>query len=310
MDHFNSAQVNAVARRFELAHKAIAAHVGTREFSARGDFEFETRISVASFADHVTLGRANYSPVIGRRTAAALADNRDGYLVTRHRHDHEISVAGRTPFRVRAGDVLIVSDTVISEFHLPRTSVDVLYFDRKALETRIPSLARNAHALYSGRSEQARVFFGYADLLMRHVTPKGATGLIGGRHLVDLAALLPDQRVDAGAQDLRLARTAAIRQMIADRCTDLGLTIAAVARAQSVTPRYVQQLLAADGTSFSDCLRACRLDHAASRLRNDKVSPIARIAFDSGFSDLSTFNRAFRRHFGVTPSEFRDAAAS
>ena len=29
------------------------------------------------------------------------------------------------------------------------------------------------------------------------------------------------------------------------------------------------------------------------------------IAFDSGFSDLSTFNARFRAAFGKTPSEFR-----
>jgi len=36
--------------------------------------------------------------------------------------------------------------------------------------------------------------------------------------------------------------------------------------------------------------------------------PIALIAFDAGFADLSTFNRAFRRRFGMTPSEMRRSA--
>jgi len=34
---------------------------------------------------------------------------------------------------------------------------------------------------------------------------------------------------------------------------------------------------------------------------------IAVIAFTVGFSDLSHFNRAFRRRFGMTPSEARHA---
>ena len=33
------------------------------------------------------------------------------------------------------------------------------------------------------------------------------------------------------------------------------------------------------------------------------AGPIGAIAFDSGFSDLSHFNRTFRRRFGMTPSE-------
>ena len=32
---------------------------------------------------------------------------------------------------------------------------------------------------------------------------------------------------------------------------------------------------------------------------------IAAVAYEAGFSDLSYFNRAFRRHYGVAPSEVR-----
>jgi AraC-like DNA-binding protein len=47
-----------------------------------------------------------------------------------------------------------------------------------------------------------------------------------------------------------------------------------------------------------------RLRAAAAELRTtDK--PVARVALDQGFGDLSTFNHAFRRVIGVTPTEFR-----
>jgi AraC-like DNA-binding protein len=35
---------------------------------------------------------------------------------------------------------------------------------------------------------------------------------------------------------------------------------------------------------------------------------ISAVAFDCGFGDLSYFNRAFRRHYGATPSDIRAAA--
>lgn len=35
---------------------------------------------------------------------------------------------------------------------------------------------------------------------------------------------------------------------------------------------------------------------------------IAQIAHENGFGDISYFNRAFRRQFGSTPSDFREAA--
>jgi AraC-like DNA-binding protein len=35
---------------------------------------------------------------------------------------------------------------------------------------------------------------------------------------------------------------------------------------------------------------------------------ISAIAYDAGFGDVSYFNRTFRRPYGVTPSEVREAA--
>jgi AraC-like DNA-binding protein len=35
---------------------------------------------------------------------------------------------------------------------------------------------------------------------------------------------------------------------------------------------------------------------------------IAQVAHENGFGDVSYFNRAFRRHFGATPSDVREAA--
>jgi AraC-like DNA-binding protein len=37
---------------------------------------------------------------------------------------------------------------------------------------------------------------------------------------------------------------------------------------------------------------------------------IAAIAYDAGFGDLSYFNRAFKRCYGATPSELREATKS
>ena len=34
--------------------------------------------------------------------------------------------------------------------------------------------------------------------------------------------------------------------------------------------------------------------------------PVAAIAYDAGFNDLSTFNRRFRRLMGTTPSKYRN----
>jgi AraC-like DNA-binding protein len=53
-------------------------------------------------------------------------------------------------------------------------------------------------------------------------------------------------------------------------------------------------------------IRAKRIGEAAVRLRTTR-QPIADVALDVGFGDLSTFNNAFRVVMGRTPSAYRSA---
>lgn len=58
------------------------------------------------------------------------------------------------------------------------------------------------------------------------------------------------------------------------------------------------------GTSFIDYLREYRLTMAA-RLLVASDDTILSIAEEVGFDNLSYFNRVFKKHYGVTPSQYR-----
>ena len=58
------------------------------------------------------------------------------------------------------------------------------------------------------------------------------------------------------------------------------------------------------GTSFVDYLREYRLDMAARLLLVSDASIIS-IAEEVGFDNLSYFNRAFKKKYGITPSQYR-----
>jgi AraC-like DNA-binding protein len=77
-----------------------------------------------------------------------------------------------------------------------------------------------------------------------------------------------------------------------------------------VTPRYVHLLLEESGKSFTHHVLERRLVKAAALLRNSQLRhrKIADIAAEARFNDLSYFDRAFRRHYGATPSEIRHTA--
>nr|PZN69253.1 MAG: AraC family transcriptional regulator [Pseudomonadota bacterium] len=55
-------------------------------------------------------------------------------------------------------------------------------------------------------------------------------------------------------------------------------------------------------------LRDTRLEMAWQALSSGRGGSIAAIAFECGFSDLSNFNRSFRRRYGLRPSDVRAQA--
>lgn len=59
------------------------------------------------------------------------------------------------------------------------------------------------------------------------------------------------------------------------------------------------------GTTVSAYISEVRIRHAAEMLRNTS-EPVKTIAYESGFSTLTNFNRQFKKKIGCTPSEWRD----
>lgn len=72
---------------------------------------------------------------------------------------------------------------------------------------------------------------------------------------------------------------------------------------------YVSQVINQDlGASFYDLINRHRITHAQRLLAERPGDTVLEIALAVGFNSKSTFNTAFRRHTGRTPSEFRQGA--
>jgi AraC-like DNA-binding protein len=77
-----------------------------------------------------------------------------------------------------------------------------------------------------------------------------------------------------------------------------------VARALNVSVRTLQRKLAPSGATFREVSETVRGQLAQEYLADARVS-IAEVAFMLGFSDQSSFNRAFRRWTGDSPGRWR-----
>lgn len=165
-----------------------------------------------------------------------------------------------------------------------------------------------------GSVDAMRLLTSYLDVLMRgSVAGSPELGRLAAAHIHDLLALALGATRDAAeiasGRGLRAARLRAVKGDIA---SNLGSDVSATSLAvrQRVTPRYIHKLFESEGTTLSRFILGQRLARVHRLLTDPRYtgSTISTIVYKAGFGDLSTFNREFRRHYGMTPSEVRAAS--
>lgn len=97
-----------------------------------------------------------------------------------------------------------------------------------------------------------------------------------------------------------------VSRIIADRLGRADLELQSIAREMGVSARTLQRRLALEGTSLRDLVRRHR-SHIVDRLLKDRKTKMTVIAHDVGYSDATTFSRAFKSWNGATPRDHRDA---
>jgi PAS domain S-box-containing protein len=93
-----------------------------------------------------------------------------------------------------------------------------------------------------------------------------------------------------------------LTKYVADNAANPMLNPQLLALSQHMSLRYLQTLLEEAGTTPARLIREQRLLRAKRLL--PETQSIAATARASGFVDGGTFTRAFRRHFGMTPSNY------
>lgn len=130
------------------------------------------------------------------------------------------------------------------------------------------------------------------DRKIAHITPSLAHAM--EQHAEKLLAALPK----ASTQSNR------VREQIVAALREGPVAPDDVCRRLKISKRTLRRRLQDEGRSFSDLLSEVRRELAQQYLE-DPSRPITEVAFLLGFSDTSAFQRAFRRWFGMAPSEHR-----
>ncbi len=216
----------------------------------------------------------------------------------------------------RPGSAAVISgtDPSVSTMHTPGSFVTIA-LPRPQVAALVSDLSAAYARPIPADNEALRLLLRYVDTLHGgEALGTPAIAEAAARHIVDLAALALGAKADAAEEaqqrGLAAARLEAIRAEVRDHLASRALSVATVAARLGVTPRYVHKLFEREGLTFSEFVLSRRLDRALQMLTDARFAAltISAIAFDCGFSDLSYFNRTFRRAYGATPSELREAA--
>lgn len=281
---------------------------------------FSGSVEQTVLAEDVTLTdvRTRGHSVVVRSPSLVRSGPNDGFLFSLHLHGAGTLVQGEREAVLVAGAGAVYDTARPYRLTFPGDTRElVLGVPRQALRERGGDTDELSGRPVRAGDPAARVLSAFLQELAATVPsmPRDALPELGWT-AVDLLALAlrtapahaaSTASLDARQAKAREARLAAAREHVARHYPDPDLTAARLARATGVSPRYLTGLFAEHGTSPSECIRDRRLEAARAALVDPRLGTrtVAAIAAQCGFSDRTTFTRAFSRRYGVTPGGFR-----
>jgi AraC family transcriptional regulator len=180
------------------------------------------------------------------------------------------------------------------------------FFARIATDLKVPRTARNFRAMrVPPLREMSRLVTAGCGAL------EGSTQIAWEEFAVELAAKTLDVSSDSAPSTTGFPRSTVARVSRSLRqielCTEENLSLAVLAREAGLSPyHFLRCFEALTGVTPHQYVLRTRLRRAAMRVANEATA-ILEIALDSGFGDISNFNRAFRMEYGVSPRRYRKA---
>ena len=248
---------------------------------------------------------------------------RNEQLIAADRDNRIMIVINRseTPMRVKQfdreailqlGEMVVLAMDSPSECSTPRSGAsNVIMIPREMINQPGQMLERYA-------SIRLETDYGAQELLSTHVRDLLAINeqideeieIAAGDYIICLVSsilALPGMRKFKPKAGNDTARLISVRKLIAKHYREPNYSPAALGKDLQISSRSIQILLREHGTTFTAELTRVRLEAAYATLKSPQTKQtISEIALRCGFTELSTFYRAFRKHYGATPKQMRN----
>jgi AraC-like DNA-binding protein len=297
------------AQRIDYWHSGVLRRLDAAP-GLDGSTPFKARLTRLTGLGGELLDHSGSAQLVRRDAARCRADGRDDFSLNFMVLSPSTGVThGATSLVLRTGDMMINDSALATEVKRAKHRAISLFIPRATLNTICPDPGRLAGRLI--RPD------GVAALLRSHLlaTMDNATHLPPEQQslAMDIAlqlalATLSEEAgalVDAAVPEEGLYQAA--KRHIAQDCTNFVTNPLSVARSLNCSRAGLYRAFARHGESVSSCIWLARLAHASQMLNAGRYRhlPINEIAFRSGFADHSTFDRMFKRVYGMKPKDMR-----
>jgi AraC-like DNA-binding protein len=211
--------------------------------------------------------------------------------------------ADRSEQTVPAGQFLLKHVGLPSHFETaPDTTARIVILPAAMLT---PLLGNRAIAGPAGAAE-VRLLAAHANMLYQTTADLSPAGVQAARSaLIELAKAVARRSFDDVEPLLAPALVQAAKDIADRRLADPELSAAVLARELSVSVRTLQRAFTAAGESVSAYIRSRRLEEARLALTAPSTRlSVTELAAHWQFADSSHFIRAFKKHYGRTPTDY------
>ena len=255
-----------------------------------------------------------FSPVRVSRTREFAADGNDNFIFQMNLSGvNKVSTPSRE-IELHLNDAVLVRGRDITTYER-QTGTGVTFsfqIPHSILAPLVVNIDDTAMRVIPQHADSLKLLRSYVKILLDddELETPGLRHLVAN-HIHGLIALTLGATRDVADHGIHAARLRAAKNYIIENSKRGDISIGSVAARLGVTPRYLQRIFEAEGTTFSSFLLNQRLSEVHRMLSEPQFNrqAVGTLAYDAGFGDLSYFNRCFRKLYGLTPKDWRETAA-
>jgi AraC family transcriptional regulator, positive regulator of tynA and feaB len=262
----------------------------------------------------LSIGRIDSQRQRVRRTDQDLARGpQSGYYANLQlRGTSEMRQGGRMTI-LRPGDIALVDTSQRFAFEFGTDFRQLtLFIPKWLLEAQVSGPMHTSTRIDTNTGVGAAVRHAMLALTRSRLAPDSAARLAtltGGMLAMALDSFTSDWVGGSAARSARSYRAALAD--IEEHLADEDLSPAATARRLGISVRWLHRLFAGSERTYAGTVRRLRLEMALRNLQDPGQAHlrVIDIAADAGFSDVTSFHRAFQREFGRTPAQVRTVSS-